>query len=57
MEFHVFAYINLDGPEYFDIGYAQINENTTNGGLNEYGVLLGCAIESISLNYESGSDM
>lgn len=56
MEFHVYAYMNMDGPRYFDLGYVQVNENTTNGGLNEAGVLLGCIIESVSLNYESGSD-
>lgn len=56
MEFHVYAYMNMDGPRYFDLGYVQVNENTTNGGLNEAGVLLGCIVESISLNYESGSD-
>jgi hypothetical protein len=56
MEYHVYQYINMDGPVYFDIGYSQINKNTTNGQLNEIGVLLGCVIESVSLNYESGSD-
>lgn len=56
MEYHVYQYINMDGPVYFDVGYSQINKNTTNGQLNEIGVLLGCVIESVSLNYESGSD-
>lgn len=57
MEFHVYSYINMDGPKYFDVGYQQVNENTTNGGLNEIGVLVGCVIESVSINYESGSDV
>ena len=57
MEFHVYSYINMDGPKYFDVGYQQVNENTTNGGLNEIGVLTGCVIDSCSINYESGSDV
>lgn len=56
MEYHVNQYTNMDGPKYFDIGYSQINENTTNGSYNEIGVLLGCVIDSFSINYESGSD-
>lgn len=52
----VFYYVNLDGPKYFDIGYEQINKNTTFGGKNEIGVLLGCVIENFSISYESGSD-
>lgn len=52
----VFYYVNLDGPKYFDIGYEQINKNTTFGGKNELGVLLGCVIENFSISYESGSD-
>ena len=56
MVYKVYSYINMDGPVYFDVGYSQINKNTTNGQENEIGVLLGCVIESVSLNYESGSD-
>jgi hypothetical protein len=57
MEFHVYSYINMDGPKYFDVGYQVINKNTTNGGMNEIGVLTGCVVESCSINYESGSDV
>lgn len=56
MSFVVFSYINMDGPKYFDMGYQVINSNTTNGGLNELGLLVGCVIDSASINYESGSD-
>lgn len=52
----VYYYVNLDGPKYFDIAYEQVNENTTFGGLNEIGVLLGCVITNFSISYESGSD-
>lgn len=57
MEFHVYSYVNMDGPKYFDMGYQKVNENTTNGGLNEIGLLVGCVIDSFSINYESGSDV
>lgn len=56
MTFAIYSYVNLDGPKYFDIGYQQINQNTTYGGLNELGLLVGCVIDSASINYESGSD-
>lgn len=56
MNYVVYSYINMDGPKYFDMGYQLINENTTYGGLNELGVLVGCVIDSVSINYESGSD-
>lgn len=52
----IYYYVNLDGPRYFDIAYEQVNENTTFGGLNEIGVLLGCVITNFSISYESGSD-
>ena len=51
-------YINLDGPKYFDIGYEQVNENTSYGANkgNEIGVLCGCVIDNFSISYESGGD-
>lgn len=56
MTFKVYCYVNMDGPKYMDIGYQLINNNTTNGGMNELGLLVGCVIDSASINYESGSD-
>lgn len=56
MKIQVHYYVNLDGPMYFDIGYEQINKNTTFGGKNEIGVLLGCVVDNFNISYESGSD-
>lgn len=57
IKYTIYQYANMDGPKYFDIGYQLINENTTFGSaLNELGVLVGCVIDSVSINYESGSD-
>ena len=56
MNINVYTYVNLDGPRYFDLGYEIINSNTTFGGLNEYGVITGCMIDSFTITQESGSD-
>lgn len=57
MNIYVFTYVNLDGPRYFDLGYEIINKgDTVYGGLNEYGVLTGCMIDSFTITQESGSD-
>ena len=56
MTIQVHYYVNLDGPMYFDIGYEQINKNTTFGGENEIGVLFGCVVDNFNISYESGSD-
>lgn len=52
----MYAFKNWAIPRMFDLAYVQVNSMTPGGGANILGILVGCAIESITLTYESGND-
>lgn len=52
----VYAFKNWAVPRMFDLAYVQVNSVTPAGGKNILGILVGCAIDSVTLTYESGND-
>ena len=52
-----YKYTHPSGPRTFDIGYVQHNSKTNEyHGDDEYHILTGCAINSVTFSYELGSD-
>ena len=52
-----YKYTHPSGPRTFDIGYVQHNSKTNEyAGSDEYHILTGCAINSVTFSYELGSD-
>ena len=52
-----YEYTHPNGPRTFDIGYVQHNSKTNEyAGSDEYHILTGCAINSVTFSYELGSD-
>ena len=52
-----YKYTHPSGPKMFDIGYVQSNSKTNEfAGDDEYHILTGCAINSVTFSYELGSD-
>ena len=52
-----YKYTHPNGPRTFDIGYVQHNSKTNEyAGSDEYHILTGCAINSVTFSYELGSD-
>lgn len=52
-----YEYTHPSGPRTFDIGYVQHNSKTNEyHGDDEYHILTGCAINSVTFSYELGSD-
>lgn len=52
-----YKYTHPSGPKMFDIGYIQSNSKTNEfAGDDEYHILTGCAINSVTFSYELGSD-
>ena len=52
-----YEYTHPNGPRTFDIGYVQHNSKTNEyAGSDEYHILTGCAINTVTFSYELGSD-
>lgn len=53
----IYHYKNLNGPKTFDIAYIQANSTTNSyAGKNEWHILTGCAVNTLTINYELSSD-
>lgn len=54
----IYAYKPLNGPDkgLFDMVHIKYNDETGNKGDNEITFLLGCIINTVTINYENGSD-
>jgi len=52
-----YKYTHPIGPQMFDIGYVQSNSKTNDyAGSDEYHILTGCAIDTVTFSYELGTD-
>lgn len=52
-----YEYTHPEGPKTFDIGYVQSNSKTNSyAGQDEFHILTGCAIDTVTFSYELGTD-